>query len=378
MANKVIEEFKKENPEFPLYILNEVEELLPKGTKDTAVKKVLVNVKDEYENSLISPNEAIGVITAQSVGEPATQMTLNTFHFAGVATQSVEGLPRIIEILDIKKTLEMPQMRIYLKKVYNENKVKLIASKIKETKLSEFTKQVDIDLENIQVNIELDMKHLKKVKYDFDDLIPHLDKKVKKSAELEESLLIIKGTATSTLIDLMGMKENALNSIVYGIKGVKDISIVKEDEEYLILTHGIAVKQVLNIDEVDPSRFYCTSIVDMHANFGIEAARKTIIKEIMDVVESQGLSINERHVLLIADIMTYTGEPKGMTRFGVIADKLNVMTRASFETPLKHISKGALTNQSNKLSSITENVMTNQMVYVGTGMPKVAVKPEKK
>jgi DNA-directed RNA polymerase beta' subunit len=75
--------------------------------------------------------------------------------------------------------------------------------------------------------------------------------------------------------------------------------------------------------------------------------------------------------------MTYTGEPRGMTRYGIVADKLNVLTRASFETPLKHIARGALLNEENKLSSITENVMTNQMVNVGTGMVRVAVKKNK-
>ena len=98
----------------------------------------------------------------------------------------------------------------------------------------------------------------------------------------------------------------------------------------------------------------------------------------MEVVNSQGLSVNERHVLLIADAMCYIGEPRGMTRYGIVADKLNVLTKASFETALKHISKGAVMNEINPLTSITENIMTNQMVNVGTGIPKIAVKPRNK
>ncbi len=376
--SKLIEEFRKANPDFPSYIIDDVEKYLPKSAKDSDVKAVLENVKSEYENSLITPNEAIGVITAQSVGEPSTQMTLNTFHFAGVATQSVEGLPRLIEILDIKKTLEMPQMRVYLKKGLSEEKVKLVSSKIKETKLADFAKQVDIELEEKFVAIELDLKALKKLDIDPESIVSYLDKKIKKSASVEGKTLSVKGTASSGLKDLMGIKELALNSIVYGIKGISDVSIIKEDGEYLIITQGISLKQVANIEEVDISRLYCNNITEMHANFGVEAARQTIIREIMEVVQSQGLSINERHVLLIADIMTYTGEPRGMTRFGIVADKLNVLTRASFETPLKHISKGALINEENRLTSITENVMTNQMVYVGTGMPRIAVKGDKK
>jgi len=132
---KIINEFKENKIDFPNYILDDLVALLPAKTTAANVKKVLDNVVAEYEDSKISPNEAIGVITAQSVGEPSTQMTLNTFHFAGVAEQSVEGLPRIIEILDAKKNLEAPSMRLFLKsKGMSDAKFKLVADKIKETK----------------------------------------------------------------------------------------------------------------------------------------------------------------------------------------------------------------------------------------------------
>ena len=379
VQNKLIKKFAEENKDFPDYILEELDKEVPKDIKDKDMKEILDKVVDQYNHSLISPNEAIGVITAQSVGEPSTQMTLNTFHFAGVAAQSVEGLPRLIEILDMKKTIEKPMMKIYMKdKKISEDKLKIIANKIKETRLTEFATNIDIDTEENIVSIDLNSKELKKYSIEIDSLISYLDKKIRKSAEVKDGkTLIVKGTSSSSLKDLMGIKELALSSIVYGVKGIKDVSLIKEGEEYVILTQGISVKQVMAIEEVDNSRIYASDIHEVYANFGIEAARQTIINEIMEVVNSQGLSINERHVILIADTMTYQGETKGMTRYGVVADKLNVLTKASFETPLKHISKGAIMNESNKLSSITENVMTNQMVYVGTGMPKVAVKDRK-
>lgn len=376
MANKLIKDFKKSNPDFPEYILEQVEKELPKGTKDDDVKKILENIKQEYESSLIAPNEAIGVITAQSVGEPATQMTLNTFHFAGVATQSVEGLPRIIEILDVKKTLSMPQMRVFLRPELklDEEGVKTVAGKIKETKLVDFTTKTDISIDENLVTIELDTKMFKRYGVDTETIIPYLDRKIRKSCEIDGNKLIITGDKTPTLKALMTVKELALNSIVYGIKGIKDVSIIKENKEFVLITTGISMKNVLKIEEIDSTRLYCNDIEEMYSTYGIEAARQVIVKEIMEVVRSQGLSVNERHVLLIADVMTYTGEPRGMTRYGIVADKLNVLTRASFETPLKHISRGALLNESNKLTSITENVMTNQMVNVGTGLPRISVK----
>ena len=374
-VEKIIQKFKEENLEFPEYILTELLDLIQPKTKDSDVKKILENIVKEYENSLISPNEAIGVIAAQSVGAEATQMTLNTFHFAGVSSHSVQGLPRLIEILDAKKNLQSAFMKIYLEKEgLNDDKFKLIADKIKETKLLEFTLNVDINMEEKLVLINLDLKKLKRFEIDPKSIISYMDKKIRKKCSLDNSILIIKESLNIGLKDLIADKELALNSIVYGIKGIKDVSLIKEDDDYLIITKGVALKQVLNIKGVDQFRIYSNDIIEMNNYLGIEAARQVIINEIVDVVKSQGLSINERHILLLADIMTQTGDVKGMTRYGIVADKLNVLTRASFETPLKHLSKGALMNEENLLSSVTENVMTNQVVSVGTGLPKISVK----
>src|SRR3989338_10170998 len=100
-------------------------------------KKILDRIEQDYNNSLIDPGEAIGVVTAESFGEPGTQMTLNTFHFAGVAELNITlGLPRLIEIFDARANVSTPAMEIYLDKAYTkENKdVKKVASLIKETK----------------------------------------------------------------------------------------------------------------------------------------------------------------------------------------------------------------------------------------------------
>jgi DNA-directed RNA polymerase subunit A" len=378
--NKLITKFKEENPEFPVYILDQVTMYLPAKVTDANVKKVLVNVVAEYEDSKISPYEAIGVITAQSVGEPSTQMTLNTFHFAGVASSSVQGLPRLIELLDVKKNLESPVMKIYLTEEYNNDEsVKLIASKIKETRLVEIANSSDIDTENKKVIIKLDTKALKKFNLEAESIISYLDRKIRKDSEIVDGkILEVKGSISSGLKDLMGIKELAYNSIVYGIKGVSDVTLTKDGDEYLITTQGISLKNVKKIEGVDVDRLFCNDINEIYDTYGIEAARALIINEIMEVVNSQGLSVNERHVLLIADAMCFTGEPRGMTRYGIVADKINVLTKASFETALKHISKGAIMNEINPLTSITENIMTNQMINVGTGIPKVAVKTRSK
>ena len=109
----------------PKKILEDIQDYMDKkgGINQAKLKKVLDNTVVEYENARIHPGEAVGVISAESIGEPGTQMTLNTFHFAGVAEMNVTlGLPRIIEILDGRKKLQTPAMEIYLKTPYSKGK----------------------------------------------------------------------------------------------------------------------------------------------------------------------------------------------------------------------------------------------------------------
>lgn len=76
----------------------------------SGIKKVVHKIMDLFEKAMIEPGEAAGVVTAQSIGEPGTQMTLRTFHFAGVKERNVTlGLPRLIELVDARKNLLLLQ-----------------------------------------------------------------------------------------------------------------------------------------------------------------------------------------------------------------------------------------------------------------------------
>jgi DNA-directed RNA polymerase subunit A" len=77
---------------------------------------------------------------------------------------------------------------------------------------------------------------------------------------------------------------------------------------------------------------------------------------------------------MVADAMTYSGYVKGMTRMGIISDKSSVLARASFETPIKHFVKATKTGKKETLNSVVENIMLNQPVPVGTGLPGLLVK----
>jgi DNA-directed RNA polymerase subunit A" len=75
--------------------------------------------------------------------------------------------------------------------------------------------------------------------------------------------------------------------------------------------------------------------------------------------------------------MCVSGTLKGITRYGVVSEKSSVLARASFETPIKHIINAALVGEVDNLDSVVENIMINQPIPVGTGLPSLAVKPPK-
>src|SRR3989344_7543498 len=113
--------YESYNGEIPAPILEEAEkECKERKLSEDLVKKILNRVKEEYEEAKISPGEGIGVVTAESFGEPGTQMILNIFHFAGVAEMNITlGLPRLIELFDARIEPSTPQLEIYIKQKYS-------------------------------------------------------------------------------------------------------------------------------------------------------------------------------------------------------------------------------------------------------------------
>jgi DNA-directed RNA polymerase subunit A" len=129
--------------------------------------------------------------------------------------------------------------------------------------------------------------------------------------------------------------------------------------------------------EVDSSRTISNDIFEIESIFGIEAARQMIINESTKVLESQGLDIDIRHLMLVADMMTNSGFIRGITRYGIVSEKASVLAKASFETPIRHLINAALMGENDPLNSVIENVMLNQPVPVGTGLPGLKIKQER-
>ena len=180
------------------------------------------------------------------------------------------------------------------------------------------------------------------------------------------------------LIETYKLKENIKEVYIKGVKGIFQVLPVKNQNEFVILTAGSNLKDILQLKEVDATRTNTNDIFEVTKVLGIEAARQAIINESSKVIEDQGLDIDIRHIMFIAEIMTTTGEIKGITRSGITGKKESVLARASFETPIKHIVNASLLGEEDHLNSVIENVMLNQAVPLGTGLPDLVARMKKK
>lgn len=366
-------------------IMEDIRNNIPKGISDAKLKKILEAAVEEYNTARVHPGESVGLISAESIGEPGTQMTLNTFHFAGVAEMNVTlGLPRIIEILDGRKELENPMMEIYLKKPFATGKkieeLRHLALQIKETKLKDIATEFTINIADFTIEVKLDKEKIKGLDLTMGKIMDAISKQVKgyNLRDNKDSIIVKSRSKEDNFNEAYKSKEKIKELTIKGIKGILQVLPVKREDEFVIITAGSNLADVLQLEEVDAYRTTTNNIFEIEQVLGIEAARQAIVNEIFKVIESQGLNVDVRHIMLVADTMCVSGTLKGITRYGVVSDKSSVLARASFETPIKHIINAALVGEVDALDSVVENVMINQPVPIGTGLPSLSVKQPSK
>ena len=355
-----------------LYMANEKYNL-----SDNEVDSIIEESIKTYERSLVDPGEAVGTIAAQSLGEPGTQMTLNTFHYAGVADINVTlGLPRIIEIVDARKDPNTPVMRIYLDEEIRESREKAedIVKEIEGTTIESISKSMKIDVINMSIVVELDNYKMEKQGLTLEDIKEKLYKLKKvESVEDEDNILTLKAGDVS-LMELRKFFNRVKGHQLKGIKNIKRALIKKEAEEYVIYTEGSNLGEAFKIPGVDLSRSISNDINEIQRVLGIEAARRAIVDEIRKVLEEQGLEVDIRHIMLLSDLMTMEGDIKQIGRHGISGEKSSILARASFEVTTNHLMKAAKFGEIDTLSGVTENVIIGQPIPMGTGNVKLIMK----
>jgi len=331
------------------------------------------------EDLKVEPGEAVGIVAAQSIGEPGTQMTMRTFHYAGVAEQVPTGLPRLIEIVDVRKEPKKPLMDIHLesKLAKNEVKAKELAEGLEEVNLGKIS---DIKESFVKKEIYV-LVDLELMKYEGLE-IADIEKKIRLTGlgkvELEgEAKIVLKPKSTS-LKNIRRAASKLGELHLKGVRGIGRAILLKDSDEFYIRTGGSNLEEVLKLDGVDQSRVYTNNIKEIEKVLGIEAARNSIIYEVKQVLDMQKLDVDTRHIMLLADTMCCDGAISSVGRHGLSGKKASILARAAFEETLKHLINASIRGGEDKLVGVTENVIIGQPIPVGTGIVKLAMKRGKR
>ena len=296
-----------------------------------------------------------------------THNTMRTYHFAGTAgIQVTLGLPRISEIFDARKEPRTPAMTVYIKPEFqNIDQVKKIAEQIKEVRMKDFVSSVLIDLTDQWIRFKLDIAKTTNAGVD--------PQKIPKLIKIRNCDLSFEGDAVTLkqkkedLKNLHKLKYSFLESHIKGIKDIVQVVVSKEGEEWIISTLGSNLKKVFEVEGVDHSRTVTNNIFEIHDVLGIEAARNAIIQQTKFTLDEQGLGVDIRYIMLLADLMTVTGEIQAIGRYGISGTKSSVLVRASFEETKKHFTAAAIRGDRDELTGTIENIMMNQVAPIGTG-----------
>jgi len=340
----------------------------------------------------IPPYEAVGVVCAQSIGEPGTQMTMRTFHFAGVAEHVPTGLPRLIEIVDAKKEPKKAIIDVHLKSSYakSPSEAEKVAKELASVFVSDVA-DVEDDLENLAVEITYSEKDGKAQGVSFNLLKKALEP-FSTEMKISENKITIrpakekpKDAKTGEKVEkkvtarsVRKLTQKIRDAIVKGVRGIFRAVVIKGEGEYFVRAGGFNVLGACANNAVDPKRVYTNNIKEIERVYGIEAARSAIIKETRDVLDMQKLSVDIRHIMLISDAMTYSGVIKSIGRHGLSGEKVGVLGRAAFEETIKHLINASAFAEEEKLIGVTENIIVGQTVPVGTGKIRLIMKPKKK
>lgn len=360
------------------------EKLEKKNVAKKYIKPICKMAYDQFKVNLIDPHESVGIVAAQSIGEPGTQMTMRTFHYAGVAEINVTlGLPRLIEIVDARKMPSTPMMEIHLNKGMEmtlDDIKEFVNNSIELTLVSDVADS-EVDLARMSITIKPREKAMAKKNIDSDFLMKRIketNKKVKENQieRMDDYILInFMGLKKMNYKNLMNMWESINKSKIKGIDEIQRVIIRHEGEEYVLYTEGSSLKKILELPEVDVGRTTTNNIIEISNILGVEAARRAIFEEAKKVLSEQGLTVDPRHLMLVADVMSVGGTVRAIGRHGVSGEKSSVLARAAFEITANHLLTAGITGEVEPLAGVAENIIVGQPITLGTGAVELIYKP---
>ncbi|RSH95176.1 hypothetical protein EHS25_000262 [Saitozyma podzolica] len=358
-----------------------VQRVLENANKVTAaqIKRFIEICRYRYLRAKIEPGSTVGAVGAQSIGEPGTQMTLKTFHFAGVASMNVTlGVPRIKEIINAAKTISTPIITAELVNRTSEHAARIVKGRIERTVLGDIASvieeswtsnaayiEIHIDADAVQrLQLEVTLSSIKQSLV----LAPKLripDGSINIIGKTNRLRIFVDSTKDGERGEGMYERLKALKRAIpdVQVKGLPrvDRGVIAKDEKdsavNRLLVTGYGLSEVMGTDGVDGLHTKTNHVMETAEVLGIEAARQTIYNEIQHTMRSHGMSIDPRHVMLLGDVMSYKGEVLGITRFGVQKMKDSVLMLASFEKTTDHLFDASLFSKKDEIQGVSECII---------------------
>lgn len=366
------------------------------------IPMLIKEVRKQFRSSIVPPGKAVGVVMAQSIGERQTQMTLNSFHRAGLITATVvTGVPRFQELLNATKNPKSVTSHFNFKE---ECKTIARARQLsKNIKYSAFEHIIDtieykeITNDNeIWFNFYCDMNDIDQSSYNckiscelkkqelFDRKI--MMSQIKKSIEESyDNVMCVLAPTNLHCLDILvntdcieqedqDYCENILMSQLMSIKikGIDNINnIFYQDDDngiWSVMTVGSNFQELAALNYIDFSTLMSNNMWDIYQNLGIEAARQFLIEEFTNVVSSDGSYINQRHIMLVADIMTQYGNIVSVSRYGMLRNTTGPMAKASFEESLDNFMKAGAYGEIDNTNGCSASIMLGKIAKTGTGI----------
>lgn len=431
---------------------NQIHSLKSQLEKITIYPEVIPSIKQEiekqYYKTKIQAGEAVGIITAQSIGERQTQSTLNSFHHAGISMKtSITGVPRFSELMNATKEPKaesctvyfndkfggVGQLRdsighsmielkfekvvesdyyIFLNRVVNEEwyelyniikdddilrnvnqmnnfiRFKLKSQILWEYKLSLFVIAEKLESEYADIVCVFSPDELGIFDIYFNDSVTGrvqisteeertnetvLNSQSERSDQGEipsENFMLnhIEGTVIPTLLSI---------KVSDGIPNIIDIFPEKKDGEWVIETEGSNLGMLLSHDLVDKTRTISNNMWEIYNTLGIEAARNFLIEEFSAVVSSDGTYVNDSHIKLLVDTMTYSGTITSISRYGLKKENCGPLVKASFEESLENVTKAGLYGEIERIEGVSASVMLGKFTKCGSGLCDILVDIDK-
>jgi len=363
----------------------------------TQLKQFVDKCREKYMKAIMEPGTAVGALCAQSIGEPGTQMTLKTFHFAGVASMNITlGVPRIKEIINASKKISTPIVTTHLLKNEDPEFARRVKGRIEKTTLGEVSEYIEEVLlpDECFLLIRLHTERIRLLKLEvsaesirYSICTSKLKIKPNNCVLVGDSLIKVKPSVSnkSTMYyQLQFLREKIPKVVIKGLPTVSRAIIHLEDgkadavKQYKLFVEGDNLREVIATYGVNGLKTTSNNTLEVANTLGIEAARKTIISEITYTMESHGMSIDIRHVMLLADLMTCRGEVLGITRHGLAKMKESVLMLASFEKTSDHLFDAAYFGQKDAIKGVSESIILGIPMNVGTGLLRLLYRPSEK